>query len=146
MEKDKSVKMNNSELDISNFSKCIDSLKTCTKDYKAAPSDVMKNYIADACVKRFEFTVETAWKTMKKYLKLEYGKKDEELSMNNIFRLMEGYGFIGSWEKWRFYYDRRNDTSHEYNQEKAALLLPIVDEFVADCEFLYKNLEKALGE
>ena len=91
--------MNNSELDISKFSKCIDSLKTCTTDYKAAPSDVMKNYIADACVKRFEFTVETAWKTMKKYLKLEYGKKDEELSMNNIFRLMEGYGFIGSWEK-----------------------------------------------
>ena len=85
--------MNNSELDISNLAKCIDSLKTCTADYKAAPSEVMKGYIADACVKRFEFTVETAWKTMKKYLKLEYGKKDEELSMNNIFRLMEGLGF-----------------------------------------------------
>lgn len=57
--------MNNSELDISNLAKCIDSLKTCTADYKAASSDVMKGYIADACVKRFEFTVETAWKTMK---------------------------------------------------------------------------------
>ncbi len=138
--------MNNSELDISNLAKCIDSLKTCTADYKAASSDVMKGYIADACVKRFEFTVETAWKTMKKYLQLEYGKKDDELTMNNIFRLMEGLGLVRSWEKWRFYYDKRNDTSHEYNQEKAAKLLPIVDEFVADCEFLYEKLKKALGE
>lgn len=101
----------------------------------------MKEYIADACIKRYEYTVETAWKTMKKFLKLEYGKKDEELTMNNIFRFMEGYGFIHSWEKWREYYDRRNDTSHEYNQVKALMILEIVDNLVEDCEFLYKKLQ-----
>ncbi|MBP3687185.1 MAG: nucleotidyltransferase substrate binding protein [Alphaproteobacteria bacterium] len=137
--------MNKTELDISNLAKCIDTLKTCTKDFKAAKDVKMKEYIADACVKRYEYTVETAWKIMKKYLKLEYGKSDTELTMNNIFRFMEGYGFISSWEKWREYYDRRNDTSHEYNQKKAEELLSVIDDLVKDCEFLYEHLKKALG-
>lgn len=138
--------MNKSELDISKFRDCIDLLKNCSNDYKSFTDEHIKDYIEDACVKRFEYTVETAWKIMKKYLKLEYGKSDKELTMNNIFRLMEGYGFVQSWETWRNYYDRRNDTSHEYNQNKAKEILNIVDELIKDCEFLYKNLEKALGE
>ncbi|MBR5303950.1 MAG: HI0074 family nucleotidyltransferase substrate-binding subunit [Candidatus Gastranaerophilales bacterium] len=138
--------MNNSELDISILKNCIDSLKNCTKDYKDVADKTMQEYIADACVKRFEYTVETSWKIMKKYLKLEYGKEDKELTMNNIFRLMEGYGFIKSWEDWRNYYDRRNDTSHEYNQEKAQEIFNWIDKLVEDSSFLYEQLAKALGE
>lgn len=138
--------MNNSELDISILKNCIDSLKNCTIDYKNAADETTKEYIADACVKRFEYTVETSWKMMKKYLKLEYGKEDKELTMNNIFRLMEGYGFIKSWEDWRNYYDRRNDTSHEYNQEKAQEIFNWIDKLVDDSSFLYEQLAKALGE
>ena len=138
--------MNKSELDISILKNCIDSLKNCTVDYKNAVDETTKEYIADACVKRFEYTVETSWKMMKKYLKLEYGKEDKELTMNNIFRLMEGYGFIKSWEDWRNYYDRRNDTSHEYNQEKAQEIFNWIDELVNDSSFLYEQLAKALGE
>ena len=124
--------MDKSNLDLVNLKNCISTLKNCSKDYKAADSEIMKEYIADACIKRYEYTVETAWKTMKKFLKWEYGKKDEELTMNNIFRFME---------KWREYYDRRNDTSHEYNQVKALVILGMVDNLVEDCEFLYKKLQ-----
>ncbi len=138
--------MNKSDLDISKLKDSLDSLKTCTVDYKIISNETMREYIEDACVKRFEYTVETAWKTMKKYLKLEYGKEEKELTMNNIFRLMEGYGFIKSWETWKNYYDRRNDTSHEYNKEKAKEILNIVDDLAKDAEFLYEQLAKALGE
>ena len=82
---------------------------------------------------------------MKRYLKEFYGKNDKELTMNNIFRLMEGYGFIKSWESWREYYNKRNDTSHEYNREKALKILSIIDAFVDDAEFLYNELEKELN-
>ena len=136
--------MNKSNLDLVNLKNCISTLKNCSKDYKASDSEIMKEYIADACIKRYEYTVETAWKIMKKFLKLEYGKKDEELTMNNIFRFMEGYGFIHSWEKWREYYDRRNDTSHEYNQVKVLVILGMVDNLVEDCEFLYKKLQEKM--
>ncbi len=133
--------MNKSNLDLINLKNCISTLKNCPKDYKASDSEIMKEYIADACIKRYEYTVEIAWKMMKKFLKLEYGKKDEELTINNIFRFIEGYGFIHSWVKWREYYDRRNDISHEYNQVKALVILGMIDDLVEDCEFLYKKLQ-----
>jgi nucleotidyltransferase substrate binding protein (TIGR01987 family) len=138
--------MNKSELDISNLKKCIESLQNCVKDFQNTTELSIKEYIEDACVKRFEYTVETSWKIMKKYLKLEYGKNEKELTMNNIFRFMEGYGLIKSWEKWRYYYDKRNDTSHEYNKEKANEILTIINDLTEDAQFLYNQLNNALGE
>lgn len=137
--------MTNSKLDITNLKNCIDSLKECIEAYNLNLDDKMRGFIEDSCVKRFEFTVETSWKIMKKYLKEFYGKNDKELTMNNIFRLMEGYGLIESWEKWREYYDRRNDTSHEYNREKAIKILETMGNLLNDAEFLYKALEKELS-
>ncbi|MBQ7450316.1 nucleotidyltransferase substrate binding protein [bacterium] len=68
-------------------------MKNCTKDYTDCSDKKMCEYIEDACVKRFEYAVETSWKIMKTYLKLEYGKSESELTVNNIFRLMESYVF-----------------------------------------------------
>ena len=63
--------MNKSNLDLVNLKNCISTLKNCSKDYKAADSEIMKEYIADACIKRYENTDETAWKTMQKDMKFE---------------------------------------------------------------------------
>ncbi len=138
--------MNKSDLDISKLNDCIISLKQCLVDYKNNEDTTVQQYIEDACVKRFEYTVETAWKLMKKYLKLEYGKTEQELTMNNIFRFMEGYGLIKSWEAWRFYYDKRNDTSHEYSQLKAKQILELLDNLIKDCDYLYEHLYQAIGD
>ena len=138
--------MNDKKLDISNLKNCIDALKECIYAYNTTTNEQMKGFIEDSCVKRFEFTVETSWKIMKKYLKEVYGKDDKELTMNNIFRLMEGYGFIKSWEIWREYYDRRNDTSHEYNREKALNILKSINGLLEDANYLYTELEKELNK
>lgn len=138
--------MGNSKLDITHLKNCIESLKECSEAYKTNTDEQMRKFIEDSCVKRFEFTVETSWKIMKKYLKEVYGKDDKELTMNNIFRLMEGYGFIKSWENWREYYDRRNDTSHEYNREKAIKILEIMSRLLDDAKFLYNELEIGLSK
>ncbi len=138
--------MENKNLDITNLKKYIDSLKECKEAYNTITDEQMRGFIEDSCVKRFEFTVETSWKMMKKYLKEVYGKDDKELTMNNIFRLMEGYGFIKSWETWREYYDRRNDTSHEYNREKALNILNSMESLLNDANYLYTELEKELNK
>ena len=138
--------MTNTRLNITNLKNCIDSLAECINAYKSISNEQMRGFIEDSCVKRFEFTVETSWKTMKKYLKEVYGKDDKELTMNNIFRYMEGYGFINSWEVWREYYDRRNDTSHEYNQEKAKNILNTMGNLLKDATFLYSELDKELNK
>ena len=100
--------------------------------------DILAIY-ADSCVKRYEYTFETAWKTMKKYFKLQYGKKEEDLTMNNIFRFMEAYGFAKDWTNWRDYYTKRNSTAHKYNIEKARNLVEIIPEFIKSVDFLLEK-------
>jgi len=138
--------MNRTEFDITNLKKALESLKKCIVDYKKNDDTTIKEYIKDACVKRFEYTVETSWKLMKKFLKLEYGKTDKELTVNNIFRLMEGFGFIVSWEKWKDYYAKRNDTSHEYNEDKSLTVLKEAGLLIQDCEYLCEKLQNFLEE
>ena len=136
--------MSNNQIDIKNLKSCIDSLKECIEAYKSNTDKKIQGFIEDSCVKRFEFTVETSWKTMKRYLKVVYGKDDKELTMNNIFRLMEGYGFIKSQEAWRGYYDQRNDTSHEYNQKKA-IVLNSMDNLLNDINYFYNSLQLTIS-
>ena len=81
---------------------------------------------------------------MKRVLKKIYGKNEEELTVNNTFRFMEGYKFIDNWENWQQYYEKRNNTAHEYNLEKSRRLLEIIPAFIKDTEILVKNLDKNL--
>ena len=136
--------MKKEELSLTNLKNAIDSLIESSSAYKSNEDEKIRGFIEDSCVKRFEFTVETSWKIMKKFLKLEYGKSDAELTMNNIFRFMEGYNLISSWESWKNYYNHRNNTSHEYNQDKAQETLKLVDSLIKDSNELYNNISKKL--
>ena len=132
--------MDNIDLDIEALRKAKESLQKSYSVYQEGNDEPeMCSIYADSCVKRFEYTFETAWKTMKKYFKLQYSKKEEELTMNNIFRYMESYGFAQSWLRWKEYYRQRNNTSHEYNIEKSRELLKIIPDFLIDVDFLLKK-------
>lgn len=138
--------MEKKEFNTDNLKKCINTLEICYIDYKEANNEKIKEYIKDSCIKRFEYSVEISWKLMKRFLKLKYGRSEQELTINNIFRLMEGYGFITSWQDWKDYYSKRNDTSHEYNQEKAEEILNIIEKFIKDEKFLYEKLVNQVDE
>ena len=128
------------ELDIEALKKAKISLQKAYNVYLNDSADEeMRAIYADSCVKRYEYTFETAWKTMKKYFKLQYGKKEEELTMNNIFRFMESYGFTESWTVWRDFYSKRNSIAHEYNIEKSRNLIEIIPEFLKNVDFLLEK-------
>lgn len=125
------------ELDIESLRDAKVSLEKAYRVFQEGNDDAeMCAIYADSCVKRFEYTFETSWKTMKKYFKLQYNKREEELTMNNIFRFMESYGFAKSWTNWRDYYSKRNSTAHEYNIEKSRRLIEIIPKFLDDVNFL----------
>ncbi|MBQ8869779.1 MAG: nucleotidyltransferase substrate binding protein, partial [Alphaproteobacteria bacterium] len=129
--------MDNKEFNIDNLKNALTTLKNCWEVYNQQQDNVIfADIVADSCVKRFEYTMETALKLMRKYLKLFYAKNDNELTVNNIFRFMAGYDMVMNWENWKQYYAKRNDTSHEYNIVKARELLNIMPEFIAETEFL----------
>lgn len=128
------------ELDIEALRKAKTSLEKAYRIYlQGSDDEEMCAIYADSCVKRFEYTFETAWKTMKKYFKLQYNKKEEELTMNNIFRFMESYGFAKNWIDWRDYYSKRNNTEHEYSIEKSRNLIEIIPDFIESVNFLLEK-------
>jgi len=136
--------MNKKDLHIDGLKNALATLKESWAIYQSDLDKTMKNIVADSCIQRYEYTMETSWKIMKRFLKLEYGKSDVELTINNIFRFMAGYEMITDWENWRNYYAHRNDTSHEYNPEKARELLESIPCFIKDVEYLIFSFEKVL--
>ncbi len=121
-------------------------LLRCYKDFEANKGSSLLEYIEDSCVKRFEYTLETAWKLMKKILIKKYGKDEKELTINNIFRLMEGFGYSKDWLSWKDYYQKRNNTAHEYNLEKSRALIAIIPNFLSDVEFFINVFKEKQDE
>lgn len=131
---------------IDNLTSSLETLKIGFASFEKYRDSDFSDMLADSCVKRFEYTLETAIKLIKKFLKQIYSIAEKDLTVNNTFRLMEGYGFINSWEKWKDYYAKRNDTSHEYNLQKSRELLEIIPSFIVDVDYLVSNLSKELSK
>lgn len=138
--------MKKSELDLSNLKNSFSTLKDCYSDYGKQTDEKLKTYIKDSCIKRFEYTYETAKKVMNKFLKKEYDKTEKDLSINNIFREMYGLGLIKSFENWVKYREQRNTVAHEYDIVKTYPIIDIIPEFIADTEYFITNLEKVLTD
>lgn len=101
---------------------------------------------ADSCIQRFEYTYELSWKIMKKYLKQFFNKSEQELTMKNIFRYIQGYGLIKDWTKWVEYNEAGNNTSHEYNFNKAQFVLTVLQTFLEDVKYFVTCLEQTINE
>lgn len=138
--------MKRSELDLTVLKNSFTTLVECYNDFSAQSNEKLKTYIKDSCIKRFEYTYESAKKIMNKYLKKEYDKDEKDLTINNIFREMYNLGLIENFENWVLYREKINTTSHEYNLEKTYSIIEIVPEFIKDVEFLINNLEKILED
>ena len=129
-------------LSIEHFELAYETLNKSYLAYEKNKDSEFAEFIEDSCVKRFEYTLETAWKLMKKILIKKYGKTDSELTINNIFRFMQGYGYAQNWENWKKYYQQRNNTAFEYNIEKSRNLVLLIPEFLNDVVFLINRLKK----
>ena len=136
--------MKKSELDLTLLKSSLSTLKESYNDLDLQQSERIKTYVKDSCVKRFEYTYETAKKIMNKFLKKEYDKTESELSINNIFREMYGLGLIQNFENWVNYREKRNFTSHEYNIALTYSIIDVIPNFIKDTEYLIENLEQVL--
>lgn len=132
------------QIDITNLKLALETLKNSVNTINENRECYFVDMLEDSCIKRFEYTLEISRKTMKRVLKKIYGKSEEELTVNNIYRFMQGYKFIENWENWRDYTERRNNTAHEYSLEKSRKLMELVPQFILDVDFLIKSLEEKL--
>jgi nucleotidyltransferase substrate binding protein (TIGR01987 family) len=96
--------------------------------------------VQDSLIKRFEYTLETAWKICKKHLEEEGFAEAATGSPKSIIRLAAQRELIDHPEAWFDYLRFRQDTSHDYSSDKAEAVLDITEDFYQDVNRLYQRM------
>ena len=78
-------------------------------------------FIRDAIIQRFEFTFEMGWKTLFRYLALK-GERIAAKAWDVLPAAFEAR-LIEDADTWMQLREHCNDTSHEYDQDKAAMVV-----------------------
>ena len=96
--------------------------------------------VQDSLIKRFEYTLEIAWKTCKRHLTEEGFAEAATGSPKSIIRLAAQNDLIADAEPWFVYLRFRQDTSHDYSNAKAQAVLAAAEDFYLDVKMLYKRM------
>ncbi|MGH8548291.1 MAG: nucleotidyltransferase substrate binding protein [Burkholderiales bacterium] len=101
-------------------------------------------------VKGYELAQETAFKLLKKALKVygHGGKKLESTPIKDILRLAAVHDLLTleEVERWFRYRDNRNNTAHDYGELFAPETLTVIPDFLQDIAGLANRLEEKLGK
>lgn len=126
-------------LDFSSFEKALTSLQRVLVRSAGTPGD---DDLRDACIQRFEYTYELSFKMLKRQLEQELPASAEldHLPFKEIIRIGAERGLIMAPERWFDYRDKRNITSHTYNEQKAREVYSVLDDFAADASDLLARL------
>jgi nucleotidyltransferase substrate binding protein (TIGR01987 family) len=128
------------KLDFSSYEKALDSLQRVLGRSRTVPGD---EDIRDACIQRFEYTYELAFKMLKRQLEQELPSREEldQLSFKDMIRVGAERGLIAVPERWFEYRDKRNITSHTYDEEKAREVFAVLTDFATDAADLLARLK-----
>ena len=92
--------------------------------------------LRDACIQRFEFCIELAWKVSMKVLGLAV------LAPNPAIRDMARNNLIDDPQLWFDFLTARNKTSHTYDEEIAKVVYAEVEKLIPELEQLIRRLKK----
>ena len=91
-------------------------------------------FLRDAVIQRFEYTNELAWLVSQKLM------GSSSTAPKVVIREMASQGLITDALAWFEYIDRRNETSHIYNEEVAERVYLAAVKFAGDCKKLLVSL------
>ena len=97
--------------------------------------------VAESVIQRFETCYDCLWKVLKRYLIEVLGIADPPNSPKPIFRLAHQNHLLSApVEQWLLYAEKRNDTAHDYDGEKAKSCLEVMADFIDDAIGLYQTM------
>jgi nucleotidyltransferase substrate binding protein (TIGR01987 family) len=99
--------------------------------------------LRNSVIQCFEFTYELSHKMLKRYLEMTAANPAEIDfgSFQGLIRTGSEKGLLRSdWSRWKEYRQARTDSSHTYDQEKAAAVYRIVPDFLLEARHLYGQL------
>lgn len=128
-------------LDLTPLEKALAALERGLLRATAAPDD---EELRDACIQRFEFTFELAWKMLKRRLEcdLPNAQSVDAMSYRVLIRTGAEQGLLENVEAWFVYREKRNMTSHTYDAAKAAEVFRALPAFQDDVRTLLSRLQQ----
>jgi len=117
------------DLDLTEFSKALGSLEKALNEPK---SDIVR----DATIQRFEFCVELAWKSAKRYM------GTATTAPKQVVREMAQNQLIDDVDFWLRAIDQRNLSSHTYKEQLAEQVYRFAGEFLPHAKNLLYSLQR----
>ena len=129
-------------IDLSAFEKVLNSLFEVVELYKKNKSDLI---VRDSMIQRFEYTYSLSLKMIKRYFSngAFVFENLEAMSFNQMIRLANQMGLLRSnLEVWDDYRQKRNLTSHTYDEKIAKEVASIIEDFSIEAKYLFEQLKE----
>jgi len=138
-------------LNTDQLQRCLKTLESSLRLYQQAEENsIDQEVFRNAIVKGYELTQETAFKLLKKALKVygHGGKKLESTPVKDMLRLAAVHDLMSldEVERWFRYRDNRNNTAHDYGEAFAEETLVLIPLFLEDVRTLIVCLSEKLGQ
>ena len=99
--------------------------------------------LRNSVIQCFEFTYELSHKMLARYLRETAANPGEidSSTFADLIRTGNEKGLLRSdWSKWKTYRQARTDSSHTYDEEKAAVVYQVAEDFLEEANYLYQQL------
>ena len=132
-------------IDLTSFEKTLASLFEVIKIYNCDKTDLITR---DSMIQRFEYTYSISLKMIERYLAIGafVFENIDGMTFNEMIRQANKMGFLRSnLEKWDNYRQKRNLTSHTYDEKIAQDVVSIIEDFALEAKYLLEKLKEKLG-
>lgn len=121
-------------------------IKTFDEIIERYDREYYDNAIRDALIQRFEYTYSLTLKFITRFLKLNLPELEDNLTFNEIIREANKFGILYSnLEKWTIFRQKRNISSHTYNEEIALSIVKIAKDFKDEVHYVLNCLKENNG-
>lgn len=131
-------------IDLTSFEKALNSLNEVIRVYSYDETNLITR---DSMIQRFEYTYSIALKMIKRFFSQGAFVLEniESMTFNEMIRQANKMGLLDSnLEKWDIFRQKRNLTSHTYDEEIAVKVVSIIPDFAKEAEFLLNQLKEKI--
>lgn len=109
----------------------------------ARQNPALRRQFRAASIKAFEFTYELAYRMLKRQLEqiAETPSEIDRMTYMQVIRSGAEAGLLTNVQGFQNYRDKRNITSHAYDEHKAEQVLAVLGDFATDVRALLAELE-----
>ena len=132
-------------IDLTSFEKVLASLFEVIKIYNCDKTDLITR---DSMIQRFEYTYSISLKMIKRFLASGafVFENIDGMTFNEMIRQANKMGILRSnLEKWDNFRQKRNLTSHTYDEKIAQDVVAIIEDFALEAKYLLEKLKEKLA-